>query len=250
MTNSTPPPDPYQSPAYFADRDVPDEVTIPRRPGGLTAICVIAIILGVLGVITALMGMAGAVAGQAMQKAFTPSMPQNMDDEALEVQIEMNEAVQEMGQRFILPNVAFIVFGLAVAIGLIVGGAQSLKIKPAGRMILVAVFLVAILFELARGGFQLYVQMQVMAVMGEYWPRLIKAAAGQQPPGGPDMETLMNIALSVAKVTAYSVVILPVLVKGGFYAIGAFYLGRERVKQLFERSDAAQSPFGSADPTI
>lgn len=69
MSDSTLPSEPYQSPAYFADRDVADATMIPRRPGGLTAICVIAIILGVLGAITALMGIAGAVVGQAMQSA-------------------------------------------------------------------------------------------------------------------------------------------------------------------------------------
>jgi hypothetical protein len=250
MSQPTPPPDPYQSPAYFADQDVPDEVMIPRRPGGLTAICVIAIILGVLGVITALMGIVGAVAGQAMQKAMAPSMPQNMNEEAQQVQEEMNEAIQEVGQKFMVPNVVSIICSLTLAIGLIVGGSQSLKIKPSGRTILLMVFSIAILFELVRGGFQIYVQMQILAVMDEFWPRIVETSAAQQGQGGPDLETIMSVLWMVTKVSAYVFTILPVLLKAGYYVIGALYLGRENVKRLFDQSADAQSPFGSANPAI
>ncbi len=281
MSNAPPPPDPYRSPAYFADQDVADAVMVPRRPGGLTAICVIAIILGVLGVITGLMGIVGAVAGQAMQNAMAPSMPQNLrndedwndedwndedwNDEDMErmqremervqqelekVQQEMNEAMQEVGQRFIVPNVVFISIALLLATGLIVGGAKSLKLKPTGRWLLLTVFVIAIFFELVRGGFQLYVQMQIMVVVAEFWPRLMETAGAKQAQGGPDMQTIMDIALTAAKVMAYTVTIVPVLVKGGFYAVGSFYLGRQKVKQLFKQSVAEQMPYGSAKPTI
>lgn len=246
MSEATP--DPYQSPGYFAERLDPQEMVVRRRPGGLTAICVIAIILGGLGVVTAVVGVVFAAAGQAIQKAAAPQLPGELEGEALQVQAEMNQAIQAVGQRYLMANVALALLSLALAIGLIVGRAQSLKIKPLGRTVLLAVFAVAILFELARGSFQIYQQMQMFGVMQEYWPRLMKSAAekSQQPMGGPNFETMMNIAFTVAKISAYAIVIVPALVKGAFYFIGAIYLARPKLKELFERSAAAQPSFGSA----
>ena len=79
--------------------------------------------------------------------------------------------------------------------------------------------------------------------------RLMESAGAQQRPGGPDVETFISIALTAAKVMAYAAAVVPVLVKGGFYAVGALYLGRQEVKRLFEQSVEPQAPFGSAAAT-
>ncbi len=47
-----------------------------RRPGGLTTICVIAIILGGLGLLGSLVAIAGLAAGPRLQQAISSMQPQ------------------------------------------------------------------------------------------------------------------------------------------------------------------------------
>jgi hypothetical protein len=253
MTDSTPSPAPYQSPPSFGDADVPDSETLPRRPGGLTAICVIAIILGGLGVITGLMGIGGLLGGQAIQKNLAPSFPQpagapigETHEKMMEVQGEMNDKIYAVGRQFILPNAIVLTLHVAVAVFLIVGAVQCLKLKAVGRTILIATFCFAIPFEMARSGFQLYQQMQIMAVMEVYFPRMMEAATPPDAPEAPDMGAMMNVMMSAMKAASYGMIIVFLLVKGIFYAIGAMYMTRRKVRELFERAAARPSPIDAA----
>jgi len=75
MTESTQMSDPYRSPEYPMDREDRPRRGGVRRPGGLTAICVISVVAGVVGILLVLMGILGFVVSLAMQGLYRHTHP-------------------------------------------------------------------------------------------------------------------------------------------------------------------------------
>jgi hypothetical protein len=147
------------------------------RPGGLTAVCIIAIILGVMGVFTA--GTSGLVAlfgGQIQQwqtNMGTAGGPAEMRD----LQEEMNAKTSAIMNRFRVVNVTLALFHFLLAGALLYGGVQALKLRERGRKMLWRACAVAIVFEFVRAVPHTLMQLENMALMEDYFPRLMEASA-------------------------------------------------------------------------
>lgn len=243
-------PDPYRSPAYFGDRE--ESADAPHhRPGGLTAICVIAIIFGSLGLLIALFALGAMLAGDALQNAFSPRTPAGMeDDEMLELQEEMQQDLEAIAEQHVIPTSVILMGRFLFAIGLLVGAVKVLKLRPGARTLLMNIFLAAIIFELVRFGVELYVQMQTMPVLERYMDRMMEIAAEDAPPGAADPQQMSQMVMTITKVVSIGGLVLFLLIKVIFYGIGASYLSKQKMKALFARSEAMQSSFGSGPPTI
>jgi hypothetical protein len=229
MADSIHSPEPYKSPEFSQQPDAQLATTATRRPGGLTAICVIAVILGVLGLIFTCFGMVTLMAGPAMQSAMTPSFP-GESQEVRELNEEMNEKTQALWRQYFVPNMAFYLVNLAVAICLVVGGVKGLKVKPEGRPLLIGTFCGALIFELLRTPYLLYVQMQAVAIQQEYLPKIMEASAQGAP-----VAINADAFVTLMKVVGYAMIVIFMLVKGAFYAVGAGYMTRPGIKSLFEQ---------------
>jgi hypothetical protein len=224
MADSTQFTDPYRSPEYLIDREGPPTESRGRRPGGLTAICVIAIVVGVLGILLVFMGIVGLVVAMVMQGTLTAG---GTTDEARRLAQEMNGQIQALAFRFIVPNMLIYLVDAAVAISLVVGGVKGLKLRPEARRLLLATFCGALIFELLRAPYYLYQQMLVSAIQHEYWPKIFEAQRGPVIFDGEAMASMMSII-------GYTMIIIFLFVKGTFYALGATYVTRPKIKQLFD----------------
>src|SRR3954470_2053768 len=100
--------DPYRSPTLPEVPYAPPMTT--GRPGWLTTLCVLCIVLGALGLFNSLLGAAGAIGGQFIQKALQPAagagMPADMKDAQEEFQADIN-AVQLKYFWATIPALAF-----------------------------------------------------------------------------------------------------------------------------------------------
>jgi hypothetical protein len=201
------------------------------RPGGLTAVCVIAIVLGGLGVFASLSAFTMSLLGNQIQQFQQQFAAAGSPPEVQDVQAEMNAATMQIANRFRLVNIAFSLMHFAVTVSLVAGGIWALLLQEQGRRLLWAVCLVAIVFELARSVPNILMQMENAALMEEYMPRLMQA----QTPGDQDAQ----VAEFGRMFARFSMIMGWVIFAGWlslklvFFAIAARYLGSPPVKAIY-----------------
>jgi len=238
MTMPTLPPDPYEPPAAAA--------THPRRPTGLAVVCVIAIILGGLGLAGSLVGIVGLTAGSSMQRAFTLPLQPGMDRRVIDAQLAMQRNIQAVADRYWGYNLAFVLACLFVAGGLLAGGIITLGIKPAGRRLLIGAFAVAVVFEVLRAVFHVFMQIEMAAVMSDSMSRIMEATSPAGAPGADQAATIAAVATQVGVFVGIAFTCVYVLAKLIFYAVGIHYLRRPNVQRLFGQTEATTSAPGAA----
>ena len=223
MTTPKLPPNQYQQAGFPVDA-LPDPAVVHqgRRPGGLTLVCVIAIVLGALGLLGALMGMASLAIGSAVQDAFTMRQQPGMADEVVDAQIEMQESVQAVTDRYWGFHLGFSLVHLVVAGGLLAGGIVALRLSPSGRRFLITAFVVAILFELSRAVFQGIVQIDMWAGISDSMSRMAEIPTKNGGPSGAFLAAVMNASVLVGIGFTACFVLAKVI----FYGVGARYLSR------------------------
>jgi hypothetical protein len=202
-----------------------------QRPGGLTVICVLAIVIGALGLMTGCVGLFSQVFNQQMQDGLAGIQARD-NKEVGELQKEMNAKVVLASAKYALLNKLLAVAQLAVAGSLLAGGIMSLKLRPLGRKLLLGAFVAAIVVETAQLYPTLAVQRATAPIVAEYTPKMVKA---QAPQGGqqPGMNEAMSAIMSVAMIVGMVFVIGMAVVKGVFYVIGIVYLRKPSVALLF-----------------
>lgn len=145
----------------------PPGVPPARRPSGLTAVCMIAIVLGSLGLLGSLMAIVSLVAGPRIQEAFSAPFQQPGGDRMAEAQRAMQQKIQAVADRYRWPNAGFAVVNLAVATALVAGGIMGLNRAHWARTLLIAAFAFAIVFEIPRTVVNICMQSE----MSPSWPR-------------------------------------------------------------------------------
>jgi len=199
-----------------------------RRPGGLTAVCVIAIVLGALGLCMSLVGLA-SLAFQDKLEEFAMRQqqpPPGMPDGFLKAQMEMQKKIQEIQQnvthRYRGANMGILLLNLVFASSLLAGGIMTLKMNPTARTFLVGVFAAVIVFEIVRTVVTVFMQLDMFAELSTI------PSVGSGP---------ADVILTFAKVVAIGGMAFGIVLGLGkviFYAIGACYLRRPNIRQLFQ----------------
>jgi hypothetical protein len=226
----------FNQSGYASDSTAGFDSAPRQRPGGLTAICVIAIVLGGLGLCSSLFGLA-ALAFQdnlekfAMQQQQMPQgMPNGPFKQQMEAQQKMQKEMQkgmtEVGHRYRGFTIGTTLLNVLFASSLLIGGIMVMKLNPAGRKFLVTVFIAVIVFEIVRAAITVVMQLDMAAAM---------ASAIQ---GGPNNQQAAFLATTM-KLGVYLGMAFGVvwgLAKIIFYGIGASYLNRPNTRQLFERT--------------
>jgi hypothetical protein len=181
----------------------------PERPGYVTAICVVYIILGGLGIVTSCLGIIGVVFVLAMQN-----------------NAEVRDAMAAQGQAdplAMLVNGIFIVMNLFVAATLVLYAIFGLQNKESGRKGLVMISVVA-------GGFVL-----LRMIVGSLVVFILPAAL---PPGMDETERQLAQGIQIGSVVVGVVIALAL---AGFYFFNASYMKRENIVNFFARSEARLS---------
>ncbi len=206
--------------------DLPDVAA--RRPSGLTAICIIAVVLGVLGLFSGLMKGVNVLFGAEMQQAvgsFGAVSP-----EQAKVQQDMNAAIAaEMG-RFRLANSVLCVAQLAFCGALVYSGIKTLGLKAAGRSLMLAACACMLVYEIGQAIAFVFQQLALSPIMELYMPQLMKGSAGNNA----SAEQIGQVMARISIILGIVFQCVWTLIKFIFYAVAIVYLRKANVIALFD----------------
>ena len=230
--NPVPGRDPYASPAS----NVPPVYGAPGagygvpqgRPGTLTAIAVIGIVLGVLGIGSNLCGLGSSV--------FTQQINANaIGGNADPVQQNFQKRQLEIAQQYAIPAIGFGLVNLLLNGALLVGAILVLSLSPFGRTLLIYTSAIAIFATIAYAIFTLFLQMQMFSGMDALIDDAVQKAAakGGGNQAAPPAETMKAVFQGIIAF-AVCIGLFPAIVFIGYYAWTILYLNQPRTKSLFE----------------
>jgi hypothetical protein len=230
MSNDASAYDPYRTPnlPVYADQGRGTS----GRPGWLTAMCVLCIVIGLLGVLNGLAQLFGTLFAEQMQTAFTPQ-GQGIPPELQQVQDRFRDETLAVQEKFYVPNLIAAVFRIGIAACLVYGGIACLGLAATGRQVLMIALGAAVLFELAHGLLQSLISMEMMTAVNAFFESFLQT----MPQGnGPPPEVMLNImkgSFIVGFVFQFAIALLKI----GFYIWGAMFLMRPAIKALFQPPD-------------
>jgi hypothetical protein len=230
--------DPYRSPTL---PETPYAAPSSGRPGWLTTLCVLCIVLGALGMINAAFGALGLAGGKAIQKMVQPKgantgLPQAMQDAQDKFQNDMY-AVQDKYFWLLVPTTAIRFF---VALYLLVGAIRALSLKEKGRQMLLTACVVALVFEVISSIGSSFIVMENLTITNLYIEQITTSMPA-------DKEKAVHVAKLVGTVTrAIGVVTLVlagvvVLLKVALYIFGLVYLQKPHIQAVYQRSGSGVS---------
>lgn len=225
--------DPYLTPSLPVGGDAGRSYS--GRPGWLTALCVLCIVIGLLGAMNGIAGFFGTLFAEQMQTMFAPQSGAGMPPEMKEAQEQFQAESREVQKKFLVPSLIDAVFRVIIAVGLVYGGIASLGLKEPGRQVLIIACGAAVLFELGHAVLQSLVNMEMMTAFNAFAESFLQTLPQQK--NGPPPElflTIMKWTMTVMFIFQYAIG----LVKIGFYIWGVTFLMRPAIKALFHPPDA------------
>ena len=198
---------------YQSNPTLPESTSVPQqKPGGLTAIAVICLILGSLGALMALFGIAMLFLQGSMNQ-FQAAQPGGPPPEFF-AEMEALQASQFIPT--LIANGCNVIIGSLLAIGSI----GVLGTKEWGRSLLQNALLAAIFFVIVRGIYTIWMQYSSMSAMSKMVPSGGDAAT---------MEAIMQGSIIFGIVIG--VIWMAVLI--GFYIWSRSYLNKPPIRALF-----------------
>ena len=198
-----------------------------RRPGGVTAVCVIAILLGVLGLLGSLINAASLALGSQGVRSMMP-MPEQKE-KVTRLQEEMQREIEAVTNPLKPLTITLLVLEILASSGLIAAGVMTLGLKEQGRRLLRNVIALTIPLEIVRSLLQAYFSLEIAEVMGKYMSQI----AGAQAKGG---NMPAEFGASIAKMSmvfgiAWAAICLVIAL--AFYITSWIYLNRPHVRAAF-----------------
>jgi hypothetical protein len=206
----------------------------PVRTGGLSAICVLAIVFSALGLLMGCIGLPSLIFPERMQAAMSP--PQvGGNAQLVEIQQEMNAKALEINSKYRWISLPLMIGKIAIEFALLAGAIMSWGLKPRGRSWLLYAIVAALVLESLQMIPTIMIQRETFALMGEYMPKMMAAQPGaQNMPSG--MGDAMATGASVAGIFSMVFAIAWLLMKIVYYAISIGYLRKPAVVALFSES--------------
>ena len=201
-------------------------------PGGLVAICVIAMLAGGLG----LLSCGWMSVGLAFPDGFQSIVPMPaQDDETMQQQQEMQSAIRSVTDRY-RPIMFAVTAAIGVlSIGLLVGGFGTWQRKPLGRKILIGVFVLGMIVEVLRIIPTSLMQSETMTVVQSQIQKQMQEEREdeEKPPVPKEAVQVMEWSMKIGMMVGIVFQIGWTLVKFVLYALGIRYLTRPRTQALF-----------------
>ena len=199
----------------------------PERPGWLTAIVAIAIIMGVFGLLMGIGGLGSTLFWKQTQAVVRPAQNPNLNP-ALEKELdEFQQEMQAVTDRYRVPLVLTSLFRMVVAGMLVYGGIQALSFNSRGRKVLLAAFAAGLVFEAVFRVLKSIIDIEIDAAMNVYFERLVSTVPQRGPP-----DVLLSI-MRTAVVVGYAMQYVVTFAKITFYVVGLVYLRRPLIAALF-----------------
>lgn len=223
--------DPYRSPTLPEGPYVASSTT--AKPGLLSAVCVICLVLGGLGLMNSLLGVVQVAVGSQLQQALQPKGAAGMPPEMQKAQDEFQAEINAVEKRYWTPMVISLAFRFLAATLLLIGGIQALGLKESGRVLLIVACVVALCFELGHAISQTIINMEIMTAFNQYVEGLFDSIpqGRNAPPAG--FRQGMQTGVRVAVMAGFAVFYILMLVKAGFYLYTFVYLQKPKIKALF-----------------
>lgn len=214
----------------------------PVRPGGVTLVGVLAIVLGVMGIFGGCGGAAALLLNPLMQGALQPPPGAPPFQRA---QAELNAEIMGVNQNHMIPLSISLVGLTVVAIWLTVGGIQTLRMRPQGRVILLYGFLATILFEVVRSGHMLVMQLEMLPIYEEFRNRIAREISDRSQLAG--LQTMLNL-MQAAVIFGIVIGIGWVVIKVVVYGLCARYLSKPEIIDKFENGPHGNASAPSGTP--
>ena len=196
------------------------------RPGGLTLICVLAIIFGALGILAACIGIVSQLGASVFQQAVAG---QAGGGEIPEVQAELLTRTMAISSKYTAIIVPLLVLKFLVEAALLIGGIMALGYKPTGRSLLSKALIGALILECIQYVPTFMIQRETQAITAELMPKIMAAQGGNAAPAGFDMTAMMSGLGTV--MLAFGLVWL--IIKVVLYILGLRYLATPKMDALF-----------------
>lgn len=209
------PANPYVSPQEYSGP--PCVQATMRRTGGVTAICVVAIILGALGFLGSVASMIGMLAGEQigsiMQGVQAPGMP----SQVRQVQQQMNQQMTALTRRWGPVLAPLNIFHLVVCVLLVAGAIGGLREAATGYKLLIWGLWGSLGYLVLNVPTTLMFTIEYWRIVQQFMPELMRAAERQG--GGPTagFEEMMQTTATIGIVLGMAWTVIWSLVQGGFY---------------------------------
>ena len=230
MSAESPKLDPYRSPTLpegpYAGRQPSG------KPGWLTALCVICIVLGALGLMNALLDTAVELAGPRFQAMLTPRGSPGMPDDFQQAQQDLMDELNALKNKYFALSLGLLACRFVVAGLLLLGGLRCLGLSEGGRKLLIVACAVALLFEVSRAIIQSVIYLENLTAMNSAVERFQSSLAkGNSPPG---MQAVMKWTIRVSTVLPIVMAYVLGILKSAMFVFGLMYLRKPHIKALFK----------------
>jgi len=201
------------------------------RPGGLSAICVMTIVLAALGLLGGCIGLASQVS-QARVKEAVAAMHAAGNRPVDKVQQEFNDRIFAITDRYKWATLPLMIAKIAVEIGLLAGAIGSLRLDRRGRAWLQYALVAAIVVESLHAVPVMLIQSETRTATTEMMGKMMATGGGgNAPPAGlQDVAATFGSIVGILSI-AYAVGWL--LAKIIFYVIAIRYLRKPAIVRLF-----------------
>jgi hypothetical protein len=196
------------------------------RPGGLTVICVLAMVLGGMGVLAGCFGLAAQALSSGIQQAVVGMPGQNMP--GAEAQRKVQEKMMAVGNRYKWVTLSLLVIKIFVEAALVAGALLAWGLNPRGWSWLHGALIAVIVFECVHAIPQVLIQVETQSLMKEMMAA--QQARNQAPPG---LENMMSSIFSAAGILSLVFISLWLAGKLVFYVVGIRYLRKPGTRALF-----------------
>lgn len=202
-----------------------------RKPGWLTAVCVICLVLGLLGFFNGMLGLGITIFNSQLQQVFNPpGARKGMAPELEKFQQRIQDETKAIQEQFFVPTLISVLLKAVVSALLFLGGLLTLTLKPAGRKLLVLACVMALLFELGISVLQGVVYMETLAVYNQLIDGFVQELKRQNGAFAGQAFTSVMQAVLYASMAMFFLI---QFVKIGFFYWSANYLRRPIIVALF-----------------
>lgn len=204
-----------------------------QRPGGLTAICIIAIALGTLCICCNLIN-GGTLALQDRLTQANEQLAQGQHDPALRRgQQELNQEMAAYARAW-MPAIASLTFlALLGYILVLAGGVLALNLKAGGRALLTVASIGMPLFEVGRTIVEAIYSHGTSEIVARSMQSQMALASAEHGGAGAGIASGMSAGLAFGGVLGTAVLVTWALAKIIYFGVTFFYLRKPEVRALY-----------------
>ena len=222
---------PYSEQTPSTDHVRPSSI----RPGGITVVGVLTLILAGLGTIGAIFGLGGQLVSGPIAQSIIDQSEANPENESLRLQADMQRRALATAQKYQVPNFVSNILSLLVCGALIIAAIMLMTGSAKGRTLLLSLFFVVILADIGKSILQYSVQKETMSLMGEGFKEGFKAGASSQGGEVPEeADAALDTAMRIGAIVGLVFMVVWLILKIVFYLWARSYLNKPEVAAWFQ----------------